>query len=125
MVQAIYEQQAQFFSALAHPVRLSILDILSGGEACVCHLAATLQLRQAYISQQLAILKEAGLITDRKEGLYVYYSLADSSISYLLQEARRCLARVSGDQMWRSFRPPEYDESACPCPICRARRSDP
>lgn len=125
MKQAIYEQQARFFSALAHPVRLSILDILASGEACVCHLSAVLHLRQAYISQQLAILKEAGLITDRKEGLYVYYSLADADIPHLLQGARRCLAQSSGDQTLRSFVAPEYDENTCDCPTCRARRSYP
>ncbi|MGC8785996.1 MAG: ArsR/SmtB family transcription factor, partial [Anaerolineae bacterium] len=104
-------------------VRLNILDILTQGEACVCHLKAILQLRQAYISQQLAILKEAGLITDRKEGLYVYYSLADADIPHLLQEARRCMAQITGDQILRSFTPPKYDEIVCDCPACRARRS--
>jgi DNA-binding transcriptional ArsR family regulator len=123
MVRSTYERQAQFFSALAHPVRLSILDILANGEACVCHLASLLQLRQAYISQQLATLKEAGLITDRKEGLYVYYSLADAEIPRLLQEARSCLAQISGDEVLQNFVPPKYDESTCTCPACRARRS--
>nr|MBC7243767.1 winged helix-turn-helix transcriptional regulator [Chloroflexota bacterium] len=123
MTRALYERQARFFSALAHPIRLSILDILSRGEACVCHLSAILQLRQAYISQQLATLKEAGLITDRKEGLYVYYSLADASVPHLLQEARHCLAQISGDHILRCFTPPKYDESTCTCPACRAKRS--
>mgnify|MGYP005845130497 CR=1 FL=1 len=120
-----YKQQAQLFSALAHPVRLSILDILTEGEACVCHLAALLQLRQAYISQQLAILKEASLISDRKDGLYVYYSLTNADIPHLIHEAQLCLAKISGDQMLQSFAPPKYDESTCICPACRARRYHP
>ena len=56
-----YEKQAQVFRALAHPVRLRILDILSKQEACVCHLTAILGQRQPYVSQQLATLRESAL----------------------------------------------------------------
>ena len=57
-----YEIQSDLLKALSHSTRLAILDILRDGEQCVCHMEATLNLRQAYISQQLMILKQAGLL---------------------------------------------------------------
>ena len=80
---------AKMLKALAHPVRLRILEALSTDvQACVCHLESLLQLRQAYISQQLATLREAGLVQDRREGLNVYYSLTSSAVSDGLQNLR-------------------------------------
>jgi len=64
-----YETQSDILKALSHPTRLAILDILRDGEQCVCHMEATLKLRQAYISQQLMILKDAGLVEARRDGL--------------------------------------------------------
>jgi DNA-binding transcriptional ArsR family regulator len=60
------QRQADLFRALMHPARLAILDLLRAGEACVCHLEAHLGYRQAYLSQQLAILRTAGLIRDSR-----------------------------------------------------------
>jgi DNA-binding transcriptional ArsR family regulator len=117
-----YVRQAELFSALAHPVRLSILDILADGEACVCHLSAALHLKQAYVSQQLARLKEAALIVDKKDGLYVYYGLADTSIVQMLDEARQILACTTGDESLLRREPPPQRDSQCPCPRCQAAR---
>ena len=125
MAQEVYERQAQFFSALSHPVRLRIIDLLAQGDACVCHLSAALQQRQAYVSQQLARLKEAGLITDQKEGLYVYYRLADVDIAQLLHEARQCLASLTGDESPPRIQVPARGELDCPCPRCQTRLSNP
>ena len=60
-----YDLQVQLFKVLGHPARLAILEILREGEQCVCHMETYLGQRQAYISQQLSVLREAGLITDR------------------------------------------------------------
>jgi ArsR family transcriptional regulator len=81
---ASYEQLALRFKALAHPVRLQILDMLRRGEVCVCHMETALGRRQAYISQQLMVLREAGLVEARKEGLQMYYRLADDLTAELL-----------------------------------------
>jgi DNA-binding transcriptional ArsR family regulator len=124
MAQEVYERQAQFFSALSHPVRLRIIDILAQGDACVCHLSTALQQRQAYVSQQLAKLREAGLITDQKEGLYVYYRLADEEIAQLLHEARQCLVSLTGDQSLLRVQVPAHGEFDCPCPRCQTRLSN-
>ena len=55
-----YQLTATIMKALVHPVRLQILQVLRDGEACVCHLEAVLNQRQAYISQQLMRLRDAG-----------------------------------------------------------------
>ena len=68
-----FEAQAQLLKVLTHPARLAILNILRDGEHCVCHMEAYLGYRQAYISQQLAVLREAGLIQDRRDGWNIFY----------------------------------------------------
>jgi DNA-binding transcriptional ArsR family regulator len=113
-----YDRLAEIMKALGHPVRLQIIEELGRADACVCHLEHFLGQRQAYISQQLARLRTAGLVTDQREGMNVYYSLADPSISLLLDEARRMLD-ASGDQPY-TFHLPE-PKSPCPCPKCQQR----
>ena len=80
----MYEEWAGRCKALAHPVRLQILDMLRQGEVCVCHIRARLCRRQAYVSQQLMVLREAGLVATRKEGLRVFYRLNDPRTEALL-----------------------------------------
>jgi DNA-binding transcriptional ArsR family regulator len=123
MAQELYVREAQFFNALSHPVRLRILDVLAQGEACVCHLSAVLQQRQAYVSQQLAKLKEAGLITDEKQGLYVYYRLAGPGNERVLHRARQCLVDLTGDESLLHVQVPAHEELECSCPKCQARLS--
>ena len=60
--------RVQIFKVLTHPARLAILEILRDGEHCVCHMEAHLGFRQAYISQQLSVLRDAGLVQDRRDG---------------------------------------------------------
>ena len=83
------ETTARLFKALMHPCRLAILDILRGGEACVCHLEAALGYRQAYISQHLMMLREAGLVQGRREGYNVYYHVNRPEVYAVLDAARR------------------------------------
>jgi DNA-binding transcriptional ArsR family regulator len=59
-----YDSQVKLFKALMHPARLAILNVLRTGEACVCHMEAALGYRQAYLSQQLMVLRDAGLVDD-------------------------------------------------------------
>jgi DNA-binding transcriptional ArsR family regulator len=113
-----YKAEAQLFRALAHPVRLRILDILARQEACVCHLTAVLGQRQPYVSQQLATLREAGLVADRREGTLIYYRLADAHLGTLLQEGQVLVRDLLGDDL--TFPPvPEEALAHCPCPRCR------
>ena len=71
----IYKDKAKLLKLLAHPMRLQILDLVRHSDECVCHLSAVLGKPQPYVSQQLAVLREAGLIADRKEGTNVFYGL--------------------------------------------------
>jgi ArsR family transcriptional regulator len=103
-----YSAIAARFKVLAHPIRLQILDMLrSGDEVCVCHMEAAFKKRQAYISQQLMILRDAGLVQFRKDGLQVFYRLADDRIAVLLAFE---LGPAQADNL------PVID--ACPCPRC-------
>ena len=102
--QESYRQAAQLYSLFSHPARLQILDELRRDEACVCHLQAVLERPQAYVSQQLRVLREAGVVTDRKDGLLVYYRLNDSRMTRLLKE-------VLGPEV-EPTRPED-----CPCPF--------
>ena len=106
MSESTYQQPARLFHLLSHPARLHILDELRRDEACVCHLQTVLERPQAYVSQQLRGLREAGVIADRKDGLMVYYRLAD-------QQVERLLEQVFGPagQPTRS--------ADCSCPHCR------
>jgi DNA-binding transcriptional ArsR family regulator len=78
---------ALLFKALAHPKRLAILEALREGERCVCDLEQALQLRQAYVSQQLTVLREAGLVCYRKDGWNVFYRIGRPEVYTLLEIA--------------------------------------
>ena len=80
-----YERVSDVLQILSHPVRLQILDELRLGEACVCHLQGVLGRPQPYVSQQLSKLREADLVADRREGLFVYYSLSDARVGRILE----------------------------------------
>lgn len=106
---APYQPAAGLFKLLAHPARIAILSALRSGEACVCHLEAALGYRQAYLSQQLALLRAAGVVEDRREGWNIYYRASRPAVFDLLDEA----ARLSGRPL------PVIEKPAhCPCPKC-------
>jgi DNA-binding transcriptional ArsR family regulator len=109
-VQLDNDKQVQILKGLAHPGRIAILDILRDGEHCVCHIQAHLGFRQAYISQQLMALRDAGLIQDRRDARNIYYRLADERLIEVLNIVRT----ISGDEE-QSIRTPL---TQCPCPKC-------
>ena len=81
--------KAAFFKALAHPVRIRILEILISGERSVQELQEALGRRQAVVSQQLSVLRASNIVTGRKEGVSVRYGLRDSLVADLLAVARQ------------------------------------
>jgi ArsR family transcriptional regulator len=106
----IYEQESKLYKALMHPARLAILDLLRDGEQCVCHMEAAFGYRQAYISQQLMVLKEAGLVDVRREGLNIYYRVIRPEIFGVLDAMRALTGKIpaaAGPQL-----------HACTCPNC-------
>jgi DNA-binding transcriptional ArsR family regulator len=112
-----YTLQAQLLRAMAHPVRLQILNILSRQEACVCHLTAALHRPQPYMSQQLAILRDAGLVDDRREGTLIYYRVSDERIIALLRAGRELVGNLAEQPVIFPAPPAEKLEN-CPCPHC-------
>lgn len=68
-----YEARARIAKALAHPSRLLMLEAMEDGERCVCELTDLVGADQSTVSKHLSILKQAGLVEDRKQGVMVYY----------------------------------------------------
>ncbi len=83
-MQNIREFKAEFFKALAHPVRIHILDALREGELSVNELKDILNIEAANVSQQLSILRNKNLVITRKDGNNVYYSIKDPMVFQLL-----------------------------------------
>jgi len=81
--------KAEFFRALAHPIRIRILEALVRGERSVQELQEALDLEQPVVSQQLAVLRAKNIVYARKEGTTVRYAVRDRLLSDLLDVARR------------------------------------
>jgi len=113
---AVYRQQADRLKAIAHPLRLQILEILRQEPECVCHLSAALDRPQPYVSQQLAILRNAGVIADNRDGVNVYYQLTGEAVAELVAAS---LGPLSAGQTGQR-RPVE----GCSCPKCRPLEAD-
>ena len=80
--------KAEFFKALAHPIRIRIVDCLRGGEKGVNELGETLHLEPANVSQQLAVLRVRNIVAGRKAGSSVFYSVSDPALFKLLDAAK-------------------------------------
>ena len=78
---------SDLFQVLSSETRLEILLAIGDGEACVCHLEADLGYRQAYISQHLMALREAGLLSTRRDGRFIYYRLEKPEIMDMVKLA--------------------------------------
>ena len=85
--------KAEFFKALAHPLRISILDALRDGEKTVAEISQHFEIEPAYASQQLAVLRHRNIIVARKSGSNVYYSISDPIIFKLLDVAKEIFNR--------------------------------
>lgn len=106
-----FDSAAKFFKLFSHPARLQILNEISKEEACVCHLESILGYRQAYISQHLMALREAGLIHDRRDGWNVYYQVSDPRVKELMDLIH---LRFLDDDDLQSLRKTKI----CHCPKC-------
>jgi DNA-binding transcriptional ArsR family regulator len=97
----------EVFRAFADPIRLELLaQIAARGPLCVCHLQDDLPYSQSRISKHLAVLRRAGLVTTRREGTWVYYSVEDEALE---------VAREFIDQLSHSLRTP-HEADYCPPP---------
>ena len=89
MAEELQTFKAQFFRALAHPIRIRILEILGHGGRTVQQLQDALSVEQPIVSQQLAVLRNQGIVAAHKKGPSVRYSLRDPLVTDLLAIARR------------------------------------
>jgi ArsR family transcriptional regulator len=105
-----HENQVQIFKALTHPTRLAILEMLRDGEHCVCHMEAFLGVRQAALSQQLSILRDAKLIQDRRDGWNIFYRVADPRIFSIIDASQKMLGERDSSLQKTNIQ--------CPCPAC-------
>lgn len=96
-MKARVEEASAFLKTLANPDRLLIACALVGGERSVGELEALLDLRQPALSQQIAGLRAAGLITGRKEGKQVFYRLADPRVQTFIDTMHGLFCAAPGD----------------------------
>ncbi len=80
--------EVDIFKAVADPSRLRILKLLREGELCVCEIMTALDRRQSTTSHHLSVLKDAGLVKERRDGKWSYYRLADGAVIEMLKQAR-------------------------------------
>lgn len=91
--------KAEFFKALAHPIRIRLLEVLRHGEHSVQELQNALALDQSAVSQQLAVLRARSVVTARKEGTTVRYAVRDPRVGTLLDVAREIFnSQLAGTQ---------------------------
>lgn len=88
MPQQLADFKSEFFKALAHPIRIQILDSLRDGEKGVNELSEILKIEPANVSQQLAVLRMRNIVVGRKAGSNVYYSVSDANLFRLLDIAK-------------------------------------
>lgn len=108
-------QIANIFKVLGSTFRIKLLYTIGTGEACVCHLEAVMKKRQAYISQNLMVLRDAGILETRRDGKYIFYRVTGEGIFELIESA----AAIQGIP---SETLPEVTGSSphanCTCPNC-------
>lgn len=113
MINEGFKSQVQILKLLSHPARLAILELLRNGEECVCHMEAFLGYKQAYLSQQLAVLREAEIIQDRRDGWNIFYKVIQPDI-YKVVEA---INEFVGEDIANTLA-----VDICECPKCMVER---
>ncbi len=90
----LFERQAGIAKAVAHPLRIAVIDFLKEGERCVCDIAEHVGSERSNISRHLAVMVHAGVLTCRKDGLKVFYNLKTPCVAEWLS----CITRVVKQQ---------------------------
>jgi DNA-binding transcriptional ArsR family regulator len=111
---------SELLQVISPEVRLEILLAIGEDEACVCHLEASLGYRQAYISQNLMALREAGLLSTRRDGKYIYYRLEKPEIMEMVDLA----ARLSGFVVSGITAKVNWAKASCDCPNCSTKKEN-
>jgi ArsR family transcriptional regulator len=90
----LYQAKAELFRTLGHPVRIRVLELLQDGPRAVSELIADIGIEASSLSQQLAVLRRAGIVISSRRGTAVSYELAASDVAELMAAARRFLTDV-------------------------------
>jgi ArsR family transcriptional regulator, arsenate/arsenite/antimonite-responsive transcriptional repressor len=90
----LYQAKAEFFRTLGHPIRIRVLELLQDGPKPVSELLAEIDVEASTLSQQLAVLRRAGIVVSTRKGTSVVYELAASDVADLMRAARRFLTEV-------------------------------
>ncbi|MEV4511129.1 metalloregulator ArsR/SmtB family transcription factor [Dactylosporangium sp. NPDC049525] len=94
----LYQAKAELFRTLGHPVRIRVLELLQDGPKPVRDLLAEIDIEASGLSQQLAVLRRAGLVTSARDGSTVVYALSTPDVADLLAAGRRILGVVLTDR---------------------------
>lgn len=98
MTVPLHQAKAELFRTLGHPVRIRVLELLQDGPRPVHDLLAEIDVEPSNLSQQLSVLRRAGLVSSSREGATVMYTLSTADVAALLLDARRILASMLTDQ---------------------------
>ena len=90
----LFEKQAEIAKAIAHPLRVAVIDYLRNGEECVCDIAEHVGSERSNVSRHLSVMVKAGILSCRKEGLKVFYKLHTPCIADFLS----CVANILKQQ---------------------------
>ena len=99
ITQARFEARARVLKALAHPSRLFMVDVLSHGERCVCELTALVGADMSTVSKHLSVLRSAGIVSDEKRGMQVYYRLKMPCVLRFFDCVGEVMARAAEEQV--------------------------
>ncbi|MBM3277746.1 MAG: helix-turn-helix transcriptional regulator [Candidatus Handelsmanbacteria bacterium] len=114
------EKDLEVFGACADQTRLRVLLLLTQGELCVCELVEVLEMPQGKISRHLGVLKRAGLVHDRREGVWIYYALSKPDTS-LKQQLYKYLnsqaAALAAEDLQRLQKLAKAGQICCPRPV--------
>ncbi len=97
--QPLYKLKAELFKTLGHPARIRILELLAVRDRSVSELLPEIGIESSNLSQQLGVLRRAGVVDARKDGNSVIYSIASSDIAEMLAVARKALSKMLSDQV--------------------------
>ena len=93
MTRPIYEVKAEFFKTLSHAARIRVLELLRSGPMSVSELQPHVGIEASHLSQQLAVLRRAGVVSSQREGNSMIYSVVDPQIFELLQTAKEIITK--------------------------------
>ena len=94
----LFEKQAAIAKAIAHPVRVAVLEFVKNGEQCVCDIAEAVGSERSNLSKHLSIMVNAGVLASRKDGLKVMYSIKTPCVLKFLDCVKECLKEQMAEQ---------------------------